>query len=81
MGLATLVAVAALAEIDSGGHYRRLGAIAVANVLLVALQPVLRRMAARPRAEYRFACVLGAPPLVVCGPSTGIGGGRFRCTS
>src|SRR5215218_6694760 len=56
--LATLVAVAALAEIDSGGYYRGLGAVAVANVLLVALQPILRRMAGQPAAAYRFVCVL-----------------------
>jgi hypothetical protein len=56
--LATLVAGAALAEIDSGGYYRGLGAVAVANVLLVALQPVLHRMAAQPAAAYRFVCVL-----------------------
>jgi len=64
--LATLVAVAAVAEIDSGGYYRALGAVAVANVLLVALQPVLRRMAARPIAEYRFACVLDGGERVDC---------------
>ena len=56
--LATLVAVAALSEIDSGGYYRGLGAVAVANVLLVALQPILRRMAGQPAAAYRFVCVL-----------------------
>jgi hypothetical protein len=43
--LATMVTVAVWREVDSEGFARALAALAVANVLLVALQPVLRRLA------------------------------------
>lgn len=35
---------AAIGEIDHAGYYRLLGAVVVSNVLLVLLQPVLRRL-------------------------------------
>jgi peptidoglycan/LPS O-acetylase OafA/YrhL len=54
---AALVSIAALWEVDDDGYYRALGAVAVANVLLVALQPVLRRGGTQP-AGQRLAIVL-----------------------
>jgi hypothetical protein len=57
--LAGLISYAAIAEVDSGGYYRFLGAVAVANVLSALLQPIVRRMApAAPAAE-------GASPRLV----------------
>jgi hypothetical protein len=44
--LALLISVAAWQEIEDGGYYRLVGAIAVAEVLVVLLQPILRRTAA-----------------------------------
>jgi hypothetical protein len=44
--LGALIVLAVLREIDDSGYYRFLGAVAVADVLLLALPPVLRR--ARP---------------------------------
>ena len=43
--LATLVAVAIWAEVDSSAFFRALAALAVLDVLLIALQPFLRRLA------------------------------------
>lgn len=43
--LAAMVSLAVWNEIDDGGYYRLLGALAVANVVAVLLQPTLRRMA------------------------------------
>jgi signal transduction histidine kinase len=48
LALATMVAVAAWAEIDRTGYFRLLAALAVANVLLVVLQPIARRLAGGP---------------------------------
>jgi hypothetical protein len=53
-GLATLITVAALLEIDEGGYYRGLGAVAVANVLASLLQPILRRMGRTGEAGVRL---------------------------
>jgi hypothetical protein len=52
---ALLASVAVLDEIDDEGFLRALGAVVVANVLLVALQPVLRRMGGTPAASDRVA--------------------------
>jgi hypothetical protein len=41
--LASLVSLAAWQEIDGGGFYRIVGALAVAELLVILLQPVLRR--------------------------------------
>jgi O-antigen/teichoic acid export membrane protein len=41
--LGAMIVVAVLAEVDDSGYYRLLGAVAVADVLLLALPPVLRR--------------------------------------
>ena len=41
--LAAMIAVAALEQIDSGGYYRALGAVVVANVLFVVVGPLARR--------------------------------------
>ncbi len=56
--LAVLISVAALEEVDDDGYYRALGAVAVANVLLVALQPVLRRLGGAAANVHRLACVM-----------------------
>ena len=45
--LASLVSLAAWQEIDDGGFYRIVGALAVAELLVVLLQPVLRRTGGR----------------------------------
>ena len=47
-GLATLVTVAALAEIENADYYRFVGAVAVGAVLAGLLQPIVRRMAGTP---------------------------------
>jgi hypothetical protein len=52
---AVLGSIAVLDEIDDDGFLRVLGAIVIANVLLVALQPVLRRMGGAPPAADRLA--------------------------
>lgn len=49
--LATMISIAAVAEIDDETYYRFLGAVAVANVTLVVLQAVLRRMRAGAKDE------------------------------
>jgi hypothetical protein len=41
--LASLVSLAAWQEIDDGGFYRIVGALAVAELLVILLQPILRR--------------------------------------
>lgn len=41
--LASLVSLAAWQEIEDGGFYRAVGALAVAELLVVLLQPILRR--------------------------------------
>jgi hypothetical protein len=57
--LAVLVSVAALADIGESGYYRALGAVAVADLLLVVLQPVVRRMARENGAEmFRVVCLV-----------------------
>jgi hypothetical protein len=60
--LAALVAVAAWGEVDDETYYRFLGALAVANVLLVLLQPILRRVgtagAGPAESPFRFSCTL-----------------------
>lgn len=64
---ASLVAVAAWRAIDDTSYFRVLGAVAVADVLAVVLQPLVRRLAGVPRpagpaaAEHRFRCVLDRP--------------------
>ena len=52
--VAAMAAAAAWAEIDSETYFRLLAAGAVADVLLVALQPIVRRMGA-PRGRPAFA--------------------------
>jgi hypothetical protein len=46
--LASLVSLAAWQEIDDGGFYRIVGALAVAELLVILLQPILRRTGGRP---------------------------------
>jgi hypothetical protein len=46
--LAAMIVAAIWEEIDDEAYYRFLGAVAVGNVLLVLLQPVLRRLGGRP---------------------------------
>jgi hypothetical protein len=61
--LAALISLAAWQEIEDEGFYRFLGALAVAEVLAVVLQPILRRTTGRPpapaaRTGFSFTCTL-----------------------
>jgi hypothetical protein len=56
--VASMVAVLIWAEVDSETYVRVLGALVVANVLLVVLQPVLRRVAAPSRRPSHRLLVL-----------------------
>jgi hypothetical protein len=60
--LALLISLAALAKVDDSGYYRLLGAVAVLDVLLVAIQGAVRRFGAPPAAlgasAPGFVCVL-----------------------
>jgi hypothetical protein len=63
--LAFLVTTAVLDEVDDNSFYRFLGVVAVLNVLMLVLQPVVRRLghaapvpAAPPTAPGGFVCVL-----------------------
>jgi hypothetical protein len=63
--LAALISLAAWQEIEDEGFYRFVGALAVAEVLVVILQPILRRTsrraAATPAASpatFEFTCTL-----------------------
>lgn len=66
--LASLVTLAAWQEIERAGYYRVVGALAVADFLIVLLQPILRRTArdgapAPARGEaYAFTCTLDVRP-------------------
>jgi hypothetical protein len=62
-GVASMIAVAALEEIEEAGFYRFLGAAAVANVLVALLQPVLRRLGGRGyEPGARLVVSLDRPP-------------------
>jgi hypothetical protein len=54
--LAAMASAAAWAEIESTGYYRALGALAVLDVLAVALQPILG-LARRPAETHRLVLV------------------------
>jgi peptidoglycan/LPS O-acetylase OafA/YrhL len=65
--LALLVVIAVWQEVEDEGYYRFVGALAVADVLVVVLQPILRRTAGRPRPataaatrdnSFSFTCTL-----------------------
>jgi hypothetical protein len=71
--LASLISLAAWQEIEDEGYYRFLGALAVAEVLMTILQPILRRTAARPKAapagaatSFSFTCTLDDGREVSC---------------
>jgi hypothetical protein len=56
-----LIAYAAVAEVSDGGYYRFLGAVFILDVLLVALESIVRRLGAKPTIEAghsAFVCVL-----------------------
>lgn len=67
--VASLTSIAAWQEIERAGYYRILGALVVADLLTVLLQPILRRTArpGRPAPAkgdpYAFACTLDVLPL------------------
>jgi MFS family permease len=66
-GLAFMIVNAVLNEVESAGYYRFLGALAVANLLVALLQPIIRRMSPVPRPEpehdgYRVVFMLGGVP-------------------
>jgi hypothetical protein len=59
--VASLISIAAWQDVDDEGYYRILGALAVAEVLVVLLQPILRRTgrsAPAPAVPGRFVCIL-----------------------
>ena len=64
--LSGLIVAAVWGEIDRAGYYRVLGAVAVANVLVVVLQPIMRRLgalgAARGSGAYRIVFTLDRDP-------------------
>ena len=64
--LAGMIALAAALEIDSSGYYRVLGAVAVADVLLVVVQSVARRLGGP--AQATAAAGAGEAALLVTGP-------------
>lgn len=51
--VAAMVIVAIWNEIDDGGYYRALAALAVLNVFLIVVQPLLRRLHSEPRGGFR----------------------------
>jgi hypothetical protein len=56
-----LIAFAAIEEVDDADYYRFLGAVFILDVLLVALESVVRRLGTRPIApagHAAFVCVL-----------------------
>jgi hypothetical protein len=66
--VASMISLAAWQEIEDGGFYRVLGALAVADLLTVVLQPILRRTRGGPAPQpirgeaYAFTCTLDARP-------------------
>jgi hypothetical protein len=59
--LEAMIAFAAIAEVSDGGYYRLLGAVFILDVLLVALESVVRRLGAKPvvaAGHAAFVCVL-----------------------
>lgn len=65
--LAGMIALAAALEIDSSGYYRVLGAVAVADVLLVVVQSVARRLGGPAQATAggaRSILVTGSPEAI-----------------
>jgi hypothetical protein len=67
--VASLISIAAWQEIERAGYYRILGALAVADLLTVVLQPILRRTARAGRPApargdpHAFACTLDMRPV------------------
>jgi hypothetical protein len=63
-GLAAMGAIAAWGEIEDSPYYRFLGALAVADLLLVLLQPAVRRMSspAERAAPFRLVLTLDRAP-------------------
>lgn len=55
--LAGMIVLAIWTEIESAGYYRALGAVAVLNVFLALVQPLLRRLREEPRAVHRVRIV------------------------
>ncbi len=63
LGAAALIAYGLAAEVDSSGYFRIVGAVVVADLFLVIVQPVARRMARSPaeRTPFAFECTLDRP--------------------
>jgi hypothetical protein len=67
--VASLISIAAWQEIERAGFYRILGALAVADLLTVLLQPILRRTARPGRPPpakgdpFAFTCTLDVRPV------------------
>jgi hypothetical protein len=61
LAVEALITFAAIAEVDSGGYYRFLGAVFILDVLLVALESVVRRLGTKPAVaagHAAFVCIL-----------------------
>lgn len=52
---ATMISIGAVEEVDSDGYWRILGAVVVADLFLVIVQPVARRMSRPPGVRTTFA--------------------------
>ena len=68
-GLAFMIVNAVFNEVEDAGYYRFLGALAVANLLVALIQPIIRRMAPTHHPEpepetngYRVTFMLGGMP-------------------
>jgi hypothetical protein len=60
--LAGLLATAAWGEVDETGYYRLVGALAVADVVALLLQPTLRRLGARDVSPTRLVVLFERTP-------------------
>ena len=75
---AALIAYGLAGEVDSSGYWRIVGAIVVADVFLVIVQPVARRLARAPgeRTLFAFECTLDRPAGALATGYTASGDGR-----
>ena len=75
---AATIAYGLAAEVDSSGYWRIVGAVVVADVFLVIVQPVARRLAGAPgeRTSFAFECTLDGPAGALPAGYTGAADGR-----
>lgn len=70
---ASLIAFGAVAEVDSSGYWRVVGAVVIADLLFVIVQPIVRRLGSAPAAPelvFAFRCVLDGPAGETARPGT-----------